>query len=121
MIRTSGVVPPGRFGKPGNRVAVRPALCHDRPMTAAKVRIGWHDLPEPVRSRVEEIIGDRVVSARSQAGGFSPGTADRVGTVSGRRAFVKAVTPALNPRSAELARQEMHITAAIPEHAPVPR
>ena len=85
------------------------------------MRIGWRDLPEAVRSRAEEIIGDRVVSAESQAGGFSPGTADRVVTDSGRRAFVKAVTPAINTRSAELARQEMHITAALPEHAPVPR
>jgi len=62
-----------------------------------------------------------VVSAESQAGGFSPGTADRVVTESGRRAFVKAVTSAVNTRSAELARQEMRITAAMPEHAPVPR
>jgi aminoglycoside phosphotransferase (APT) family kinase protein len=90
-------------------------------MTEARVRIGWRDLPDAVRSRAEEIIGDRVVSAESQAGGFSPGTADRVVTGSGRRAFVKAVTPAINERSAELARQEMHITAALPEHAPVPR
>jgi len=85
------------------------------------VRIGWHDLPEAVRSRAEQVIGDRVVSAESQAGGFSPGTADRVVTESGRRAFVKAVTSAVNTRSAELARQEMRITAAMPEHAPVPR
>lgn len=85
------------------------------------MRIGWRDLPEAVRSRAEEIIGDPVVSAESQAGGFSPGTADRVVTGSGRRAFVKAVTPAINTRSAELARQEMRITSAMPEHAPVPR
>lgn len=90
-------------------------------MTEARARIGWRDLPEAVRSRAEEIIGGRVVSAESQAGGFSPGTADRVATDSGRRAFVKAVTPAINTRSAELARQEMHITSALPEHAPVPR
>jgi hypothetical protein len=94
----------------------------ERMTEAARVRIGWRDLPEAVRSRAEEIIGDgRVVTADSQAGGFSPGTADRVVTDSGRRAFVKAVTPAINERSAELARQEMHITAAIPGHAPVPR
>ena len=85
------------------------------------MRIGWDDLPEAVRSRAEQIIGGRVVSAESQAGGFSPGTADRVVTGSGRRAFVKAVTPAINARSAELARQEMHITSALPAHAPVPR
>jgi aminoglycoside phosphotransferase (APT) family kinase protein len=85
-------------------------------------RIGWLDLPEPVRARIEEVIGGGpVVEARSQAGGFSPGTADRVRTVSGRRAFVKAVHPAINARSVELARQEMLVTAALPEHAPVPR
>ena len=79
-------------------------------------------MPAPVRARAEQIIGGgRVVEARSQPGGFSAGSADRVRTESGRRAFVKAVTPALNQRSAELARQEMRITAALPEHAPVPR
>ena len=84
-------------------------------------RIGWRDLPGPVRARVEQIIGGGpVVEAASQPGGFSPGTADRVRTESGRRAFVKAVSPAVNERSAELARQEMRITAALPAHAPVP-
>jgi aminoglycoside phosphotransferase (APT) family kinase protein len=86
------------------------------------VRIGWRDLPVAVRDRVEGIIGGGpVVEATSQTGGFSPGTADRVRTTAGTRAFVKAVTPAINTRSAELARQEMRITAALPGHAPVPR
>jgi Ser/Thr protein kinase RdoA (MazF antagonist) len=75
-----------------------------------------------VRAQVEETIGGGpVVEAHSQAGGFSPGTADRVRTASGRRAFVKAVSPEINSRSAELARQEIRITAALPEHAPTPR
>jgi aminoglycoside phosphotransferase (APT) family kinase protein len=86
-----------------------------------RVRIGWRDLPEPVRERIEEIIGGgQVVAAVSQPGGFSPGTADRVRTESGRRAFVKAVSPAVNERSAVLARQEMRVTAALPAGAPVP-
>jgi hypothetical protein len=88
---------------------------------AARVRIGWSELPEAVRSRSEAIIGGRVVAAHSQPGGFSPGSADRVVTDTGRRAFVKAVTPAVNERSAELARQEMRITSAMPGDAPVPR
>ncbi len=89
---------------------------------ATGVRIGWRDLPAAVRDRVEEVIGGGpIVEAISQAGGFSPGTADRVRTATGTRAFVKAVTPAINTRSAELARQEMRITAALPAHAPVPR
>ena len=89
---------------------------------AIGVRIGWRDLPARVRARIEDLIGGgTVVEARSQPGGFSPGTADRVRTAGGRRAFVKAVTAALNVRSAELARQEMRISAALPRHAPVPR
>jgi aminoglycoside phosphotransferase (APT) family kinase protein len=85
------------------------------------VRITWADLPPDIQARVQQIIGGRVVEARSQTQGFSPGTADRVRTGDGRRAFVKAVNPAINRHSAELARQEMRITAAIPAHAPTPR
>ncbi|MET0422468.1 MAG: phosphotransferase [Actinoplanes sp.] len=88
---------------------------------AVGTRIGWRDLPTPVQARIEQIIGGRVVEARSQSGGFSPGTADRVRTSSGRRAFVKAVSSTINERSAELASQEMQVTAALPAHAPVPR
>ena len=89
---------------------------------AARPRIGWDDLPAPVRARVEEIIGGgAVVAADSQPGGFSPGTADRLRTADGRRAFVKAVTPAINPMSAETARRELRISTAMPPGAPVPR
>lgn len=89
---------------------------------ATGVRIGWRDLPADVRLRVRQIIGGgRVLEAVSQAGGFSPGTADRVRTETGRRAFVKAVTPTINSRSAAMARDELRITAALPAHAPVPR
>jgi aminoglycoside phosphotransferase (APT) family kinase protein len=89
---------------------------------ASGKRILWLELPAPVRGRIEQIIGGGpVVRADSQSGGFSPGSADRVVTDGGRRAFVKAVTPAINERSAELARDEMRITALLPEQAPVPR
>jgi hypothetical protein len=87
---------------------------------AVGIRIGWRDLPPGVQERAEEIVGGRVIEAVSQTGGFSPGTADRVRADNGRRAFVKAVSPAINARSAALARQEMAITAALPAHAPVP-
>lgn len=72
---------------------------------ATGVRIGWHDLPGHVRTAVEDVIGDEVVEAVSQPGGFSPGTADRVLTRDGRRAFVKAVSPALNALSADMHRR----------------
>ncbi|MFU8850025.1 aminoglycoside phosphotransferase family protein [Micromonospora sp. SL1-18] len=89
--------------------------------SATKSRIRWSDLPGPVRAAVEEILGDRVVEAVSQQGGFSPGTADRVRTAGGRRAFVKAVSPAQNDRSPRLHRTEALIAAALPPTVPAPR
>ncbi|MFE9204662.1 phosphotransferase family protein [Micromonospora sp. NPDC007230] len=88
---------------------------------ATNRRIHWTDLPDRVRAAVEAILGDRVVEAVSQSGGFSPGTADRVRTAGGRRAFVKAVSPAQNDRSPGLHRAEALIAAALPPAAPAPR
>jgi hypothetical protein len=88
---------------------------------AAGARIGWGELPEWLRSRAEKLIGGRVVDAVSQRGGFSPGTADRVVTGDGRRAFVKAVSLAINPESYAMARREASYTARMPAAAPVPR
>lgn len=89
--------------------------------SVTKTRIGWTDLPGHVRAAVEEILGDRVVTAVSQPGGFSPGTADRVRTAGGKRAFVKAVSPAQNEHSPRLHRTEALVTAALPPAAPAPR
>ncbi|MBY8873878.1 phosphotransferase [Micromonospora sp. PLK6-60] len=86
-----------------------------------RTRIGWTDLPASVRDAVEAILGDRVVAARSQPGGFSPGTADRVRTARGGRAFVKAVSPAQNDRSPAMHRAEGRIAAVLPPAAPTPR
>jgi aminoglycoside phosphotransferase (APT) family kinase protein len=88
---------------------------------ASGVRIGWSDLPDDIRHAVEQIIGGgAVVEALSQPGGFSPGTADRVRTASGRRAFVKAVSPAQNEISPQMHRREAMISAALPAVAPTP-
>jgi hypothetical protein len=88
---------------------------------AAGVRIGWGDLPGWLRGRAEGVIGARVVDAVSQRGGFSPGTADRVLAENGRRAFVKAVSLAINADSYAMARREASYTAQMPASAPVPR
>ena len=90
-------------------------------LPASGVRIRWTDLPGYVRAAVEGILHSPVVTALPQAGGFSPGTADRVVTANGERAFVKAVGTELNSRSVEMARAEAHITAHLPEGAPTPR
>ena len=90
-------------------------------VTAAGLRIGWDDLPLPVRLAVEDILGDRVIDARSQVGGFSPGTADRVVTAAGQRAFVKAASSGLNERTVELHRREAAVAAALPAEVPAPQ
>jgi aminoglycoside phosphotransferase (APT) family kinase protein len=90
-------------------------------VSATGVRIGWLDLPSGVRDAVEAILGGTVVEAVSQTGGFSPGTADRVRTADGRRAFVKAVSAAQNDQSPALHRREARVTAALPATAPAPR
>jgi aminoglycoside phosphotransferase (APT) family kinase protein len=89
-------------------------------INATGARIRWADLPEHVRSAVEDILESPVVAAESQAGGFSPGTAERVVTARGTRAFVKAVSPQQNPVSPGMHRREARITGALPPGTPAP-
>jgi aminoglycoside phosphotransferase len=80
---------------------------------AAGVRLPYSDLPSAVRAWVEHTLGSVVVTATTQQGGFSPGTAARLVTASGRRAFVKAVGTSLNPKTPELFRLEITAMQAI--------
>ena len=89
--------------------------------SAGGVRVGWADLPGRIRVAVETWLGAAVVAAESQPSGFSPGLAARVQAADGRRVFVKAVGPELNPDSPGLHRREARIVALLPEEAPVPR
>ncbi|NAZ86240.1 protein kinase family protein [Kineococcus indalonis] len=84
-------------------------------------RLRWEDLPPHVRAGVQDVLGAPVVRADSQAGGFSPGSADRVLTATGRRAFVKVASAAQNPHSAALHRREGRVSAALPPSLPAPR
>ena len=83
-------------------------------------RIGWAEMPAHVQAGVERILGSPVVEAKGQQGGFSPGTADRVLTADGQRAFVKAVSPQLNEHSPGIHRKEAAVTAALPAGVPAP-
>ncbi|HZX08152.1 hypothetical protein [Kribbella sp.] len=74
---------------------------------AAGVRLPYSDLPSKVQAWVERTLGSSVVSATTQQGGFSPGTAARLVTGSGRRAFLKAVGTSLNPKTPKLFRLEI--------------
>jgi hypothetical protein len=84
-------------------------------------RVAWTDLPVRVRGAVEEILGAPVVEAAGQPGGFSPGSADRVRTADGRRAFVKAAGATPNPRAPRVHRREIAVTRVLPPDAPAPR
>lgn len=84
-------------------------------------RLRWDELPPAVRGWVGEVLGAPVVDAVSQPGGFSPGSADRVRTVAGTRAFVKAVSAEQNPDSPPMHRREARVAAALPPELPAPR
>jgi aminoglycoside phosphotransferase (APT) family kinase protein len=74
-----------------------------------------------VRAAIEGWLASPVASAVTQPGGFSPGLAARLLTADGRRVFVKAVGPELNPDAPRFHRREGVIVAALPTTAPVPR
>ncbi|MFD4960321.1 phosphotransferase family protein [Microbacterium sp. NPDC058389] len=83
-------------------------------------RLEWHELPAAVRAEIEGVLGGPVVEAVSQPGGYSPGSADRVVTAAGRRAFVKAASPAVNVDTPSIHRREAAITAKLPAVVPAP-
>jgi aminoglycoside phosphotransferase (APT) family kinase protein len=93
----------------------------NEPPPATGVRRSWQELPARVRAAIEQRLGSPVVSAVTQTGGFSPGLAARIQTADGRRAFVKAVGPELNPDSPAFHRREARIAAVLPPGAPAPR
>lgn len=78
---------------------------------AEGARVGWHDVPEPVREAIESVCGSPVIAAVSQRGGFSPGVAARVRCGDGGRWFVKAVSAAFNSESPQFHRREARVLA----------
>lgn len=80
-------------------------------------RARWEELPPALRGWAEQLLGGPVVSAVTAPGGFSVGAACRLRTRRGQRAFLKAVSTGMNPRSTELQRREAHVTRLL-EHDP---
>lgn len=78
-------------------------------------------MPPAVRAWAEDLLGDEIVEAVSQAGGFSPGTADIVSTAGGTRAFIKAAGLELNEHTPGIHRDEARISAALPASRVLPR
>jgi aminoglycoside phosphotransferase (APT) family kinase protein len=80
---------------------------------AEGARVGWQEVPEPVRAAIEGVCGAAVIEARTQPGGFSPGLAARVRCADGARWFVKAASAELNPDAPRLHRQEAMVLAGL--------
>jgi hypothetical protein len=83
-------------------------------------RVRWDEIPPELRAAIEDVLGEPVVAAHSQPGGYSPGSADRVVTASGRRAFVKSAGLSVNPETPGIHRAEAAVTASLPEAVPAP-
>jgi hypothetical protein len=89
-------------------------------MTDPGHRIQWADVPKHVRADLERALGSEVVEAVNQRGGYGPSLAARCGLADGRRAFIKAVSPAQNPDSPGMMRREGRIATHLPADAPAP-
>lgn len=70
------------------------------------MHLPYGEVPDGVRTWVDQTLGSRVVSWTEQVGGMSPGCVTRLVTADGDRAFVKAVGAALNPDTPGLFRRE---------------
>jgi hypothetical protein len=88
--------------------------------SSVPARIPWSSLPPVVTRWVEAELGGRVVSVTSQANGFSSGSADRVATENGRRAFVKTVSRSRNSGTLELHRREAAVMRLLPAEVRAP-
>jgi aminoglycoside phosphotransferase (APT) family kinase protein len=93
----------------------------ERAPVAGGVRAAWEEVPAELRALIEAGLGARVAAAATQSGGFSPGVAARLRLADGRRAFVKAVSGAVNPDSPGIHRTEARVAAALPARVPAPR
>ncbi len=84
-------------------------------------RVEWAAAPGVIADWVTAELGEPVVGASTQVGGFSSGVASVVRTASGRRAFVKVAHAARNPVTPRLFRHEIAVNAVLPAAAPVPQ
>lgn len=84
-------------------------------------RLAWGEVAPSARAAIEERLGSRVVEARNEPGGFSPGVAARCLLADGRRVFIKAVSPEQNPQACRIHRREAEVASQLPGDLPVPR
>lgn len=90
------------------------------PQAFSGSRLGWADLPRPVRTRIADLAGASVTTETAATSGFSPGYAAILGLGDGTEIFVKAVSPEQNPESPDLARSEALVAGLLPSGVPAP-
>ncbi|WNB84792.1 hypothetical protein [Cellulomonas sp. ATA003] len=71
----------------------------ETPVAFSGTRLGWQDLPRPVRARIADRVGAEVIAETGATSGFSPGFASVLELGDGREVFVKAVSAEQNPHS----------------------
>jgi aminoglycoside phosphotransferase (APT) family kinase protein len=91
------------------------------PVAMGGNRLTWAELPNEVRTRIEDVAGGRVVAARSQPGGFSPALASVLTLDTGAQVFAKAVSMTRNDFSATAIRDEVRVLGSLPDRVPAPR
>ncbi|WP_020014179.1 phosphotransferase [Promicromonospora sukumoe] len=84
-----------------------------------RVRPTWPDLPDPIRTAIEDRLGARVTSWVSNDGGYSPGLASVLTTERGP-VFVKTASPD-QTEALRLHRNEAVKAARLPATLPSPR
>ena len=89
-------------------------------------RLGWEDVPEPVRTAIEDICEAKVIEAQPQPGGAVPGLVARVQCADGTRWFVKVASVELDPDALRRHRQEARVlrgleSLVVAGRLPVPR
>lgn len=95
------------------------------PVRATSRRPRWPDLPDGVRTLIEQAAGAAVVHQESAGTGFTPGFASRLELSDGRRIFVKAASSADDllhgwPLS-DAYREEVRKLTALPDGIGAPR
>ncbi len=90
------------------------------PYGATASRPDWSDLPDDIRTRIEERLGARVTAVASQGSGFTPGFASRLLSAEGQCAFVKAASTEVTPVIADSYRAEGRIVPLLPAAVPAP-
>jgi aminoglycoside phosphotransferase (APT) family kinase protein len=93
---------------------------YDVPNGGTAQRPSWEELPDAVRAAIEAQIGQAVVAATSQGGGFTDGFASRLKLADGSGLFVKAISSLTNAQGLAGYEQELRISQRLPDEVPAP-